>query len=159
SVNKLYVQFGNCLTLLGLLAIDPENKRVGDLERAILGIRDLLIGNPDKRTVSAAELADRISVDSSYAEQLLGLLSGSFSFWSSAQGATSGCGHSAITVDREEGLRALLSFESLEDHLEAHVAQQKEPSQNSRTTVPNQQIVPDIEPDLDWYQRISAAQS
>ena len=87
---------------------------VRDTERVIVAIRDFLIENPQARSVSAAQIAERLEIDQAYMQQLFGLMSTVGRFWSSAQGVSSGPGYSSITVDREDNLEEFLSFENLE---------------------------------------------
>ena len=104
---------GSSITLLGVLAIDPESEMIRDTERVIVAIRDSLIENPQARTVSAAQIAERLEIDQAYTQELFGLMSTVGRFWSSAQGVSSRPGYSSITVE-EDNLEEFLSFENLE---------------------------------------------
>lgn len=113
QVNGQFVR-GDSLTLLGVLAIDPDSEMVRDTEHVILAIRELLIEKPDTKTVSAAQIAERLHLDQGYTAELFVLMSSIGSFWSSASGSPSGGGYSSITIGHEESIQELLAFENLE---------------------------------------------
>lgn len=51
QVNRRFLH-GDSLSLLGILAIDPQSSRIQDTERVILAIRNFLIENPQRATRS-----------------------------------------------------------------------------------------------------------
>jgi hypothetical protein len=116
---------GNSLSLLGVLAIDPQSARIRDTERVILAIRDLIIENPQMGTVSASQIAQKLGLDQAYTEELFAFMSSAGSFWSSASGVSSGYGYSSITVNREENLQELLDFNGLEAQLERRLEERR----------------------------------
>lgn len=126
---------GGCITLLGVFAIDPESEMIRDTERVIVSVRDFLIENPQARTVSAAQIAERLEIDQAYAQELFGLMSTVGHFWSSAQGVSSGPGYSSITVDREDNLEELLSFGNLEARIRDLLEEGERPPVSSQQFV------------------------
>jgi len=74
------------LSLLGILTIDPLSPRIRDTERVILAIRDFLIAHPETRTISAAQIAEKLELDLDYTQDLFDLMSSAGHFWSSSFG-------------------------------------------------------------------------
>lgn len=103
----------NGITLLGILAVDPDSKFIADTERVILAIREMLIRDPGVRNVTAAEIADELDLDHKYTEELFALMSTVGSFWASASGTADRRGLSSINVDREECLTAFMKFRDI----------------------------------------------
>ncbi|MEW6328064.1 MAG: hypothetical protein AB1487_10825 [Thermodesulfobacteriota bacterium] len=114
--------------MLGLLAIDPESARIRDTERVILAIRDLVIENPQTRTISADLIAERLGLDELYTQELFALMSSAGHFWSSASGVPSGYGYSSISIDREENLQEFLAFDGIEVQLRRHLEERRRPA-------------------------------
>ncbi len=120
QVNGQFVR-GDWLTLLGVLAIDPDSEMVRDTEHVILAIRELLIEKPDTKTISAAQIADRLHLDQAYTAELFVLMSSIGNFSSGASGGPSGRGYLSITMGREENLQELLAFENLETQVHRYL--------------------------------------
>ena len=134
QINSRLVWANSSITLLGILAIDPGSEMIRDTERVILEIREFLFENPEARTVTAAQIAERIEIDPSYTQELFRLMSTIGSFWSSAQGGESGSGYSSITVAREDNLQEFLSFESLDGKVRELLEERKAPPDSLRIT-------------------------
>jgi AraC-like DNA-binding protein len=113
------------LSLLGILAIDPNSARIGDTERVILAVRDFLIENRETRTISAAQIAEKLGLDLDYTQDLFDLMSSVGHFWSSASGTPSGHGLSSASVDTEYFLQEFLGFDNLEVLLRRHVEEDR----------------------------------
>lgn len=109
------------LSLLGILTIDPLSPRIRDTERVILAIRDFLIAHPETRTISAAQIAEKLELDLDYTQDLFDLMSSAGHFWSSSFGAPSGHGRASASVDTEWYLQEFLDFDNLEAQLRRHV--------------------------------------
>ena len=113
------------LTLLGILAIDPHSARIRDTEHVILAIREFLFEHPEARTISAAQIAEKLELDQEYTQDLFDLMSTAGHFFSSASGSPSGHGLSTIGVQAEYELSEYMKFDNLEAQLRRHFEERR----------------------------------
>lgn len=131
-------------SLVGILAIDPDSGYLRDTELVIRAIRDLLIDQPDTKTITAADIAGELDFREEYTQMLFGLMSSAGSFWSSAQGTPSQSGYSSITVDREDNIQEFLGFDNLEAQLRRRFEEYQRLQADSTTPAsrPHQDVIP-----------------
>lgn len=113
SVNRRFL-YGQGLSAEGLRTIGDSQNLLPDVERVIQFIRGRFIAEPLLAQITAAEVAEALSVSTARAESLLGLLASlSGNFFSGASGSPLGF-TSVSFSDRSDVVAEYLAFASLD---------------------------------------------
>ncbi len=110
--------YGAQLGVLGLLVLDPEADLLRDVEHTILAMQNLVISEPDIKTISADQLAERLRLEPRRIEELLGTVGSAGRFWGSGHGGVADGSYSQVTLDADS-VRELLEFQSIEQQVPA----------------------------------------
>lgn len=129
QIDPEYLQ-GSQLTVAGIHALDPNAQELKDLERLIRKVKEWVIKDPHKQTVSAKECSTALDISETYAARLLALMGTLGGYWSSAAGTPDGTGYTEGGITSLDTLATYLEFTSLADALRDRARQR----QAARTT-------------------------
>ena len=107
-------------SLLGILAVDPESKHLGDTTRVVRCIRERLIKNPENHAFASSSLAEELKLEVSYVDELLQQLNSAGAFWGSLYANPQG--NTAVTL-KTSNLAEYFAFDTIEERLRQYVEQ------------------------------------
>lgn len=118
NIDSRFMIEGKKLTLLGLWHVDPNSPRFDNIEKVILGIRDLIIEKPGFDEIASEQISTRIGLIKESVEIALSDIGFLGKFFSSAQHPKDRPGINLIGLSNDDAYDAYLEFESIDQHLE-----------------------------------------
>jgi hypothetical protein len=134
QINRLLVdQNGERITLLGILAINSDSDLIHKTNKVINCIRDVLINDFNKQTITSQEISIKIDVKQNEVELILSLLSTYGRFCQGASLREKNIGYTSIDVNSVEVFDQYLYFNSIEELISNYYLKEKEISKNKQS--------------------------
>ena len=116
DVDQRLIRFGTTLTLLGAWYADPTSKILEKAGTVICAVRDMLLSQPEKERVTAAEIAEKTEIALAKVARLFYLILPLGDFSAGASGSSRAPGWTEITIN-DDAFKEYSRYESIENLL------------------------------------------
>lgn len=123
-------------TLLGVIAVEGNDKIVDECDKVILGIKTILLEDPNRETITSEELAAKSGIAKERIQLLIGLILYYGNFFSSASMTQDAIGYDTLTIGKDDKIYDYyLQFESFRKVLEEYFLEELERKQRQNSYV------------------------
>ena len=134
QINRLLVdQNGERITLLGIIAIDPDTDLLSKANKVINCIKDILIKDFDRQKVTSEEVGNIIDINHQEVGLVLLLLSTYGRFYQGASFLEKQIGYNSIDIATNEVFDQYLYFNSIEELISNYYIKEKNLLKNKQT--------------------------
>jgi predicted nucleotide-binding protein len=118
KIDRRLMKFGRRMTLLGVLHVAPSTGFVGETDKVIRFIRELIRKNPGIEKVTAEEVSEGTILQEERVALIFSFVDDLGPFWNGASGSGGSLGYSSVTIREEHVKRAYLGYKGIDQLIE-----------------------------------------